>query len=215
MARVRSILQAFHVHPALRWTLFLALAWIAAVQPLAQARGMNVFHDAQFLSAYERHARLSVLSFGQFPFWDPYSCGGLYGLSAPQTRYASPLFLFSLWLDVDRASSLFAVLLPALGMEGMYRYARSWGARVGFALLCAPIFPLSGFFAGGWRWGWVQFLSFAGVPWILLGLRRALRGSRPGAYLCALSCALTIGFGGTWTLPMALLVALFEVLDAL
>jgi hypothetical protein len=61
----------------------------------------------------------------------------------------------------------------------------------------------------------VQFLSFAGVPWILLGLRRALRGSRPGAYLCAVSCALTIGFGGTWTLPMALLVALFEVLDAL
>ncbi|HEX6242918.1 MAG TPA: hypothetical protein VFZ61_18520, partial [Polyangiales bacterium] len=215
MVRLRYILHCFRLHASLRCALFLVLAWIAAVQALAQARGMNVFHDAQFLSAYERHARLSVLGYGQFPFWDPFSCGGLYGLSAPQTRYASPLFLFSLWLDVDRASSLFAVLLPALGMEGMYRYALSWNARVGFALLCAPIFPLSGFFAGGWRWGWVQFLSFAGVPWILLGLRRALRGSRPGAYLCAISCALTIGFGGTWTLPMALLLALFEVLDAL
>lgn len=214
MQRVRQLLLRFGASFPLRLALFLGLAWLSALALLGQSRGMNIFHDAQFLSAYERHARLSVLGYGQFPFWDPYSCGGLYGLAAPQTRYASPFFLFSLWLDVDRAAVLFAVLLPALGMEGMYRYARSWGARQNLALVCAPLFPLSGFFAGGWRWGWVQFLSFCGVPFILLGLRLALRGSRPGALLCAVTCALTIGFGGTWTLPMGVLLALFELLDA-
>src|SRR5690242_11640510 len=71
----------------LRLALFLLLAWICALPVIAQAGGMNKFHDAQFLSAYERHARWTVLQFGQLPFWDPYSCGGMYGLAAPQTRY--------------------------------------------------------------------------------------------------------------------------------
>jgi hypothetical protein len=199
----------------LRLSLFLLLAWICALPVIAQAAGMNKFHDAQFLSAYERHARWTVLQFGQLPFWDPYSCGGMYGLAAPQTRYTSPLFLFSLTLGVDRASALFAVLWPAFAMEGMFRYARSWGASARAALLCAPLFPLSGFFATAWYVGWVQFLSFCGLPWILVGLRGALRGSRPHAYLCGVSCLLTVGFGGTWTLPMGAPLCAFEVLDAL
>jgi hypothetical protein len=212
LARSLSVLAA---RTPLRLALFLLLAWLCALPIIAQAGAMNTFHDAQFLSAYERHARLAVLHFGQLPLWDPYSCGGMYGLAAPQTRYASPFFLFSLLLGVDRAASLFAVLWPALAMEGMFRYARSWGSGPRAALLCAPLFPLSGFFATAWYVGWVQFFSFCGLPWILLGLRGALRGSRASAYLCAVSCLVTVGFGGTWTLPMGAPLCLFELLDAL
>jgi hypothetical protein len=212
LARSLSVLAT---RTPLRITLFLLLAWLCALPIIAQASGMNTFHDAQFLSAYERHARLAVLQFGQLPLWDPYSCGGMYGLAAPQTRYASPFFLFSLLLGVDRAASLFAVLWPALAMEGMFRYARSWGSGPHAALLCAPLFPLSGFFATSWYVGWVQFFSFCGLPFILLGLRGALRGSRASAYLCGVSCLVTVGFGGTWTLPMGAPLCLFELCDAL
>ena len=214
MKTLRLVFHSIAVHPALRFAVFLLLAYLGAYEMVQDAVGMNQFHDAQFLSAYERNARLTVLRYGQFPFWDPYSCGGLYGLAAPQTRYATPLFFLSLLFDVDAASSVLAVLLPALGMEGMFRYAKSWGASNAAAFLCAPLFPLSGWYGTAWRWGWVQFLSFCGVPWILFGLRRALRGDVRGAYVCAVSTALTVGFGGTWTLPMGALLAVFELFDA-
>lgn len=215
IAQLKRLSSLLITRTPLRLSFFLLLAWVCALPVIAQAGGMNKFHDAQFLSAYERHARWTVLQFGQLPFWDPFSCGGMYGLAAPQTRYTSPLFLFSLGLGVDRAAALFAVLWPAFAMEGMFRYARSWGSSARAALLCAPLFPLSGFFATAWYVGWIQFLSFCGLPWILYGLRGALRGSRAGVYVCALSCLLTVGFGGTWTLPMGAPLCAFELFDAL
>ncbi len=198
----------------LRLGIFLCIALLAGLTVLGQARGMNSFHDAQFLSAYERHARITVTRFHEWPLWDPYNCGGLYGLAAPQTRYASPFFLLSLVFGVDPAASLLFVLLPALGMEGMFRYARRWGALALPAFLFAPLFPLCGWFAFAWHFGWVQFLSFCLVPWILYGLRGALRGERKGALLCAIAVAVTVGFGGTYTLPLALLLCACELFDA-
>jgi hypothetical protein len=198
-----------------RLALFLAVATFAGWAMLQQAGGMNEFHDAQFLSAYERNARLATLHFKELPLWDPYSCGGMYGLAAPQTRYASPFFLVSLLFGVDRGSSLLAVLLPAIGMEGMFRWTRRWGALPTFAFLMAPLFPLSGWFAYSWHWGWVHFESFCLLPWILYGLRGALRGDKRGAVLCAIAVAVTVGFAGTYTLPMAVVPVLGELIDAL
>ncbi|MET0343134.1 MAG: hypothetical protein ABW252_19150 [Polyangiales bacterium] len=199
----------------LRWAAFLAIAMFACAAAIPQAAGANEFHDAQFLSAYERHALLAVARFAELPLWDPYACGGMYGLAAPQTRYASPFFLLTLLFDVDRGAVLAFVLLPAIGMEGMYRYARRWGALALPAFLWAPAFPLSGFFALSFQYGWVQFLSFCLVPWILLGLRGALRGDARAAFLCAVAVGVTVGFGGTYTLPMAMVLALCELGDAI
>ena len=193
----------------------LAIALLACAPCIPFAAGMNDFHDAQYLSAYERHALISVRHFLQLPLWDPYSCGGMYGLSAPQTRFASPFFLLTLLLGVERASVVLFVLLPALSMEGMYRYARSWGALSLPALAMAPAFPLCGFFAHSFQYGWVHFLSFCLVPWILLFLRRALRGDARAALLCAVTIAATVGFGGSYTLPMTMVLAPVELFDAL
>lgn len=213
--RLARALREFAARTPLRLTAFLLLASAAALPMLQQARGMNVFHDAQFLSAYEEHARISVLRFGQLPLWDPYNCGGLYGVAAPQTRFASPFFLLSLGLGVDAGAALIALLLMALGMEGMFRYARSWGVSSWPAFACAPLFPLCGFFPLAWTVGWVQFFSFCGLPWILLGLRGALRGRPRGIYLCAVATALTLGIGGTWTIPMGVFLGASELCAAL
>lgn len=210
-----AVLRSLVNRTPLRLALFLSIALIGCFAALDQAAGMNSFHDAQFLSAYERHARLSLLRFHELPLWDPYNCGGIYGLAAPQTRYASPFFLLSLLFEVDAAAALLAVLLPALGMEGMFRYARSWGAGPLSAALLAPLFPLSGWFPFGFHYGWVQFYSFCLVPWILYGLRGSLRGSRGAMLVLAVAVACTMGFGGTYTLPMALVLCLAELLDAL
>ena len=199
----------------LRLGAFLAIALLACGPGIRFAAGMNDFHDAQYLAAYERDALIAVRQYLQLPLWDPYSCGGMYGLSAPQTRYASPFFLLTLLLGVERSSVLLFVLLPALGMEGMYRYARGWGALALPAFALAPAFPLCGFFAHAFQYGWVQFLSFCLVPWILWGLRSALRGDARATLLCAVAVAVTVGFGGSYTLPMTMVLASVELIDAL
>jgi hypothetical protein len=83
------------------------------------------------------------------------------------------------------------------------------------AFLCAPLFPLCGWFPTAWAVGWVQFFSFCGLPWIVLGLRGALRGKRGATYLCALAVALTLGIGATWTMPIGVFLAAGELGAAL
>jgi hypothetical protein len=211
---VHRLLGSLATSLPLRLGVFLGLSLIAGFAALGQVSGMNSFHDAQFLAAYEQHARIAVMRHHELPLWDPYNCGGLYGLAAPQTRYASPFFLLTLLFGVERGAALAFVLLPALGMEGLFRYAQRWGARAVPALLVAPAFGLCGWFAHAFQFGWVQFLSFALVPFVLLGVRGALRGSRTAAFGGALAVAITIGFGGTYTLPMAMIPCAFELFDA-
>lgn len=212
---LRRRLTSLARNTPLRFAVFLTISLIAGLTAIALSGGMNSFHDAQYLAGYERHARIVVTQFHQLPLWDPYTCGGLYGLAAPQTRYASPFFLLSLLFDVDRGDALAFVLMTALGSEGMFRYARSWGALTLPAFFFAPVFGLCGWFGHAFQFGWVQFLSFALVPFILVGVRSALRGERGGALFGAVAVAITIGVGGTYTLPMAVVPCTAELVSAL
>ena len=42
----------------------------------------------------------SIIEHGQFPLWNPYSCGGNPMLANPQSRFLSPLFLIDLAFGV-------------------------------------------------------------------------------------------------------------------
>ena len=79
-----------------RLAFFAILALVLVWPMLAHAAWLNEFRDAQVLSLHERTALDTVRRFGQLPLWDPWYCGGLYGLGAPQGRFASPTFLLSL-----------------------------------------------------------------------------------------------------------------------
>lgn len=199
----------------------LRLLWFGVLATLVYrpyfrlAAGMNAFHDAQFLSAYERNARLTLLQYKELPLWDPYNCGGIYALGSPQTRFASPFFLLSVVFGVDRASVLIVLAAAVIGMEGMYRYLRVRGANSTMAALFAPISAWGGFTLILLRLGWVQFASFLLLPWLLLGIHQFSRGRLAGAAMFAFWAALCIGIGGSYTLPMALVPCAIEWLDGL
>jgi hypothetical protein len=199
----------------LRLALFMALASLVYWPFLRNAGAMNAFHDAHFLAGYERDAALAVGTYREIPLWDPYTCGGLYGLAAPQTRYASPFFLVSMLFGVDRAAPLIFWLCAIIGMEGTFAYARARGAAARFALIAAPLAGLAGFYPFALHFGWVQFASFQLVPWLHWGLFRAVRGQTRGAIGFAAVAAVAIGFGGTYTLPMAAIPLALELRMAL
>lgn len=197
-----------------RLVVFALLALCFARPIFDQAQTMNVFHDAQFLSAYEANAVMSLKHFGSWLTWDPYSCGGFYALAAPQVRSFSPTILFSLFLGVDAANAFMAFLFPWLGMEGMYRLLTARKVSSLGALLLAPTFPLCAFFGYIWQWGWIQFYAFELIPWLLLGLHLMLRNIRSGFVIFAISFAFIIAFAGTYTLPMFALFVPFFFLEA-
>jgi hypothetical protein len=198
----------------LRLGAFATLALLATWPLLATAASVNAFRDAHVLGHYESVAAQSLLRFRKMPLWDPYYCGGMYLLGTPQARFVSPTFLLTLLFGEARGEALTAFVMIAVGLEGSFRYARSRGARSAGALLAAPLFALSGIFALAPRLGWINFFSFELLPWVAFGTRTALSGRRGGVVIAAVSLAWCVGFGGTYTAPLAALWCAFELLDA-
>jgi hypothetical protein len=192
---------------------FAVVALVTAWPLLATAAWMNEFRDAQVLSHYESAARESVLRWHQFPLWDPYYCGGMYVLGTPQSRFVSPTFLLTLLFGEARAESLAIFAMIVVGLEGTFRCARSRKATAFGAMLAAPAFALSGLFAASSSLGWVGFFGFELLPWIALGVRRALTGERMGVVTLAGAMAFCVGFAGTYAAPMAALWCAFEVVE--
>ena len=198
----------------IRFTLFAVLAAITAWPLLETASQLNMFRDSHVLESYETHAVLSLVRFHELPRWDPYYCGGIYSLGTPQSRFASPTFLLSLLFGAGRGAAVTAFAMLWIGMEGMYRYAKSRRAPGMGALLAAPIFALSGNFAEAPFFGWLNFLGFELLPWTLYGVRRAVRGEATGVVIAACSMAWIAGFGGTYAAPMGALLCGYELLEA-
>lgn len=205
-----SRLLATLARPGWRFAVFAALALGASWPFLSTAAHLNAFRDAEALWSYEDAARRTVTQFGQLPLWNPYTCGGLYGLGTPQSRFASPSFLLTLLFGTSRGEALLLFTMLLVALEGAFRYARSRGARRGPALLAAPTFGLCGFFLSAPGLGWSNFLGFALLPWALWGVRRAAGGRLVGALVCALSLAWAIGMGGTYTVPIIALACALE-----
>jgi hypothetical protein len=197
-----------------RLGLFSVLALVALWPVSGRAGSFNEFRDAQFLYAYEDAAVQTVREFGQLPLWNPYYCGGMYALGAPQARFASPAFLVSLLLGAGRAQVVIAFIMLVLGMEGCFRYLRERTASALGAALAAPVLGLNGFYATAYFNGWILIYGFALLPWILFGVLRTLRRDPWGLVLVSVGSAWMIGFGLHYAPLFALLYGFFEVLWA-
>src|SRR4051812_17265322 len=109
---------------AVRMAIFAVLALVVVWPMLGQAASLNEFRDAQVLALHEQAAVAAIRDYHQIPLWDPWYCGGLYGLGAPQSRFAAPPFLLSVLFGVDRAQPIVVWLFVILGMEGTFRWLR-------------------------------------------------------------------------------------------
>jgi hypothetical protein len=195
---------------------FFACAALACTWPLLRTAGsLNAYRDSHPLVQYEESARRALLEYGQWPLWDPYYCGGMDLVGAPQTRHLSPTFLLTLLFGTLRAEPIIAFVMITIGLEGTYRYLRARGSAHLGAAAAAPLFACSGMFAFIPALGWYNFFGFELLPWAALGMRRALAGSRGGVVLMAVAFAWMIGFGGTYSAPLSALFCAFEVIDGL
>ncbi len=199
----------------IRLAIFALLATALVWSSLKDAARFNEFRDAQVLDLYERSAVDTVRRFGELPLWNPYYCGGLDAVGAPQGRSTSPTLLFSLFFGTERAGLLLVFVFAIIGMEGMYRWLRLRVMEPAAALLVAPVFALSGHFSIAYYRGWTNFFGFELVPWILLGITLAARGRVLGLAISGVAFATMLGFGGSFAAPLVAVAAVAEGLRAL
>jgi hypothetical protein len=122
--------------------------------------------DHQFYS-WEESDRMTLLHWHQLPEWNPYWCGGTVGIAAPEDPFLGPDFLLRLIFGVAHGRRLATFLLVVMGLEGMYRLCRRLDSSALGAAFAAIAYATCDRFVSFLHDGWVNFMGFELIPFIL------------------------------------------------
>jgi hypothetical protein len=168
-------------------------------------------HDWDMVSSFRYLVVKSLKAYHQFPFWNPYTCGGYtaWGYVESDTNVISPWLPLYLLFDerlVLRFEVLGTALLSAWGtwlLAG--RFTRSASARV-FACI---VFVVNGRWALQIATGHFMHCYYAWVPWAFYFFDRAVsaaRSSRRWTFVSAAAVfvAMMVYTGAIYPLPQTL-----------
>ncbi len=187
-------------------------AWYCA--PLfASPNGLGTHDWDQHLFYYGSVIK-SVVEYGQFPFWNPWYCGGNVLWQNPQIPLLTPVFPLSLVMSLPLAMKLNIALHYWVGLTGMHLLLTAVGVRArAVAIGLAAISVLSGSMAMHLAVGHSVFLPVLYLPLQMFFLIRGIRtGSVRDAICAALPLALMIYNGALHAVPMSVAgVGIFSV----
>lgn len=159
-------------------------------------------------------SRASILEYGQFPLWNPFTVGGMPHLAQPETNLLSLPFLVELLFGVILGNKLNITLHLFIGLGGTYFLARHFRQEVPAALLAAFVFMFSGMYAVTVTEGMVSGYAIAYMPWALLFFLRALE-SFVWTFAAVLVLTMMWLAGGIYPFCLTfLLLALYALLGA-
>jgi hypothetical protein len=206
------------VTTALAWLVILAMiAWVLA--PTMADPSAIGSHDWDQMESHRYLVVKTIRRFHQFPFWNPYACGGHpnWGGVESATTLVSPWLPFYLSMTLPHAMRVEvwgSALLSALGawlLAG--RFTSSAAARA----LVVVAFAVNGRWALQLATGHTWHLAYAWTPWALYFYDRALgvdpmqgRPRRRDVVLCAACLAFMVYTGGIYPLPQTVVaIALY------
>ena len=136
--------------------------------------------------AWTEATRVSLLSFHQFPLWNPYKCGGSVQFANPQIPVISFQTLFALLFGTVRGIKLSVFFHGVIGFIGFYFLAKQYKLSLMGSLLASIIFSFSGITGSFLSTGMVVFTSFAYTPYILFCFNKSLDKGKWGIICGAL-----------------------------
>ncbi len=188
------------------------VAWYCA--PLfASPNGLGTHDWDQHLFYYGSVIK-SVVEYGQFPFWNPWYCGGNVLWQNPQIPLLSPVFPLSLVMSLPLAMKVNIAFHYWVGLAGMHLLLTSVGVRARAVTLgLAAISVLSGAMAMHLAVGHSVFLPVLYLPLQMFFVIRGIRtGAVRDAIFAALPLALMIYNGALHAVPMSVAgVGIFSV----
>ena len=163
-------------------------------------------YDWLYFETTEEVARTTVADYGEAPLWNPYMCGGEVALANPQSTTWSPNFLLSLAAGTPLGLKLGLVLLLFCAIHGTFLVSLRLGTSLTGALFAAAAYGTCGWFAMHLSQGHPNFGGAALYPYLLYAYRRAVDDDLRYSLFAAAIVAWLIGLGGTYTVPLALLL---------
>lgn len=137
--------------------------------PLFEApTGVGILDWDQHFFLYAAVAK-SLFAFHQWPFWNPYYCGGNMLWQNPEVAVLSPAYLLALVMPLQLAMKFNIALHYLAGLLGMHLLLRRSFAVTSWPLVTflASTFALGGGLAMHVGVGHATFLTFMYLPWLL------------------------------------------------
>jgi hypothetical protein len=144
--------------------------------------------------AWTEYTRVSLLDYHQFPFWNPYKCGGSVQFANPQIPVISFQTLFALLFGTVRGIKFSIFFHGVIGFIGFYFLARQYKLSYTGSLLASTVFSFSGITGSFLSTGMVVFTSFAYTPYILFFFNKSLINRKWG-FICGTLFALSFYWG--------------------
>jgi hypothetical protein len=203
------------------------LAWLTVLVPLlivvspwlADATTYGI-RDWDFEISQRYLTKLSLLTYGQLPFWNPYACGGFpaWGYVEGATTLVSPWLVPYLVLPMTAALRVEVIGSGLLGAVGAFALAGCFTRSYAGRALVVALWAVDSRWALQAGAGHTWHLLYAWMPWCFYFFERTTApsaGWKPTVAL-AVCLALLVYGGGIYPLPhVVLALSLYAVVLAI
>lgn len=112
--------------------------------------------------------RETILTYHQFPFWNPYANGGNVLLAHPHSSFLSPFFIFVLIFGPVAGLKMQVIVHLIIGMWGMFLLLRYKKVDEISAYVASFVYMLSSVYFLHMAEGHMEWLPMAFLPWLFL-----------------------------------------------
>lgn len=149
-------------------------AYFVMLWPMLADLSTYGFHDWDAHSAYRYITTLSLLQYGEGPWWHPWLCGGVpaWGTVEGATNLVSPYLPLYLLADLRSAIRVEVVGDGLLGIAGAWCLARCFTSSRVLAASVAALYVLNGRWALQAAVGHTWHLQYALLPWVFYCIER-------------------------------------------
>lgn len=209
----------FAATTVLAWGVILAMIAYELWPALTGDRTTVGAHDWDQMESHRYLVTKSLLAFHQFPFWNPYACGGHpnWGGFESGTTVVSPWLPAYLLMTLPHALRVEVVGMAFISAVGAWLFASRFTRSPAVRALVVVAFAVNGRWALQIASGHTWHLAYAWTPWVLYFYDRAVGADaslgpprRRWAVLAGVCLALMVYMGGIYPLPQTILaVALY------
>jgi hypothetical protein len=177
----------------------IAFALVFCFPLLAHLTTGGTFDDWDQNSASQWSAYWVLHRYHQFPFWNPFECGGMPLLGDPQSHFVTPWFLLTMLFGPVVGLHLQVIIYDAIAWSGSYVLGRVLGLRRISAICIGTAFAGSSWFFLRVAAGHMVIMVFVYLPWIIAaGWKASERGQLRYAALCGAVLALSFFEGSPY-----------------
>lgn len=156
----------------------------------------------------------SIVEKGEWPFWNPFACGGNPSLADPQSPSLYPLFAVVLAFGVVPGLKVLIWIHAALALFGAWLLGRRLGCGAIAAWLPASAYGLSSAYALHIAAGHATWIAMAWVPLALAALHEGFTRARFAPAAGAAAAMIVLIGNGYLFIYLLLFAALWSLLEA-